>query len=208
MEGGARIMTLLQMIEEWRKGCSCAMHKPENCPECILTLIDAMEFKLKKQAALEKLKIKYELEMLNIKNNFHGMAVTALSLSCLARYVAQVKVIRSYSPIKKCKKNEGRVVSVNLKGQGLSSGEVDEIIKSINKAFCFNYPECLNRIVDVAVARAESEILRFAEADEVARKHEEMMSMMSRPIGGGGVGGDGCYVGGIPIKNFLFGEKK
>lgn len=37
-------MTLLEMIAEWRKGCSCSSHgKPEECAECTKALIDAIE---------------------------------------------------------------------------------------------------------------------------------------------------------------------
>jgi len=32
----------LEMIAEWRKGCSVAQ-KPEECPECTLALINALE---------------------------------------------------------------------------------------------------------------------------------------------------------------------
>lgn len=41
-------MTILEMIAEWRKGCSCASAgKPEECPECTRALIDAIEKKAK-----------------------------------------------------------------------------------------------------------------------------------------------------------------
>jgi hypothetical protein len=37
-------MTPLQMIAEWRKGCTCASKEsPEECPLCTRGLIDAME---------------------------------------------------------------------------------------------------------------------------------------------------------------------
>lgn len=37
-------MEPLQMIAEWRKGCSCAAAgRPEECPECTAALIDALE---------------------------------------------------------------------------------------------------------------------------------------------------------------------
>jgi hypothetical protein len=36
----------LEMIAEWRKGCSVAQ-KPEECPECTLALINALEKALK-----------------------------------------------------------------------------------------------------------------------------------------------------------------
>ena len=37
-----QVMKPLEMIAEWRKGCSVAQ-KPEECPECTLTLINALE---------------------------------------------------------------------------------------------------------------------------------------------------------------------
>jgi hypothetical protein len=44
-------MTPLQMIAEWRKGCSCAtLGKPEECQECTRGLIDALERNLQAQA--------------------------------------------------------------------------------------------------------------------------------------------------------------
>lgn len=39
-------MTILEMIKEWRKGCSCGPHNPANCPDCTMALIDAIERKL------------------------------------------------------------------------------------------------------------------------------------------------------------------
>lgn len=37
-------MTVLQMIAEWRKGCSCAeADRPEECQACTAALIDAIE---------------------------------------------------------------------------------------------------------------------------------------------------------------------
>ena len=37
-------MKILEMIMEWRKGCSCATPEhPEKCPECTLGLIEAIE---------------------------------------------------------------------------------------------------------------------------------------------------------------------
>lgn len=40
-------MTPLEMIQEWRRGCSCAdPQHPEQCQECTRALIDAMERKL------------------------------------------------------------------------------------------------------------------------------------------------------------------
>lgn len=37
-------MTPLEMIAEWRKGCSCAAPgKPEECQECTVALINALE---------------------------------------------------------------------------------------------------------------------------------------------------------------------
>lgn len=40
-------MTPLEMIAEWRKGCSNApTDKPELCPECTRALIEALEAKL------------------------------------------------------------------------------------------------------------------------------------------------------------------
>lgn len=40
-------MTILEMIKEWRKGCSCGPHNPANCPDCTAALIDAIERKLR-----------------------------------------------------------------------------------------------------------------------------------------------------------------
>lgn len=40
-------MTPLQMIEEWKRGCSDTEHgRPEDCPECTRGLIDALERRL------------------------------------------------------------------------------------------------------------------------------------------------------------------
>jgi hypothetical protein len=37
-------MTPIEMIEEWRRGCSCAPNgAPEECHECTVALIDALE---------------------------------------------------------------------------------------------------------------------------------------------------------------------
>lgn len=44
-------MTILEMIKEWRRGCSCGPHNPVNCPDCTTALIDAIESKLIKQNA-------------------------------------------------------------------------------------------------------------------------------------------------------------
>lgn len=42
-------MTPLDMIAEWRKGCTCAAEgKPEECHECTTELINAMELWLRK----------------------------------------------------------------------------------------------------------------------------------------------------------------
>lgn len=39
-------MKATTMIDEWRKGCNCApAERPENCPECTVALIDALETK-------------------------------------------------------------------------------------------------------------------------------------------------------------------
>lgn len=35
--------TGLEMIAEWRKGCSVAPTKPEDCPNCTLALVNALE---------------------------------------------------------------------------------------------------------------------------------------------------------------------
>lgn len=41
-------MTPLEMIAEWRRGCSCAAPgRPEECRECTRALVDALERKLK-----------------------------------------------------------------------------------------------------------------------------------------------------------------
>lgn len=40
-------MTPLEMIEEWRNGCSCgSVEHPEDCTECTRALIDALERRL------------------------------------------------------------------------------------------------------------------------------------------------------------------
>lgn len=83
-------MTLLEMIKEWRKGCTDAAN-PVCCHECTNGLIDAMERKL--------------------------------------------------------------------------------------SASDFNYPECLDRIVDAGMKAAEAKILEFKKMDE----HDEMMSRMNTP---------------------------
>lgn len=45
-------MTLLEMITEWRKGCSNADSKhPEECLVCTRSLIDAMERQLRSPQA-------------------------------------------------------------------------------------------------------------------------------------------------------------
>lgn len=47
-------MTPLEMITEWRKGCSCAhAGKPEECHECTRALIDALERKLGDTGAVD-----------------------------------------------------------------------------------------------------------------------------------------------------------
>lgn len=39
-------MTALEIITEWRRGCSCApKENPEYCPECTRAMIDALERK-------------------------------------------------------------------------------------------------------------------------------------------------------------------
>ena len=45
----------------------------------------------------------------------------------------------------------------------------------------FNYPECLDRIVDVAVHRADAMIAGFKEVDRLKKEHDEMMSRLSPP---------------------------
>lgn len=41
---GELSLTPLEMIAEWRKGCSCSdKEHPEECHECTLALIDAIE---------------------------------------------------------------------------------------------------------------------------------------------------------------------
>lgn len=48
-------MTPLQMIEEWRKSCSCASKEhPEECGPCTRGLIEAIERVLRKQEAMKK----------------------------------------------------------------------------------------------------------------------------------------------------------
>lgn len=45
-------MTPLAMIQEWKRGCSCATPgKPEECAECTRGLLDALEPALKRQLA-------------------------------------------------------------------------------------------------------------------------------------------------------------
>lgn len=39
-------MDILEMIHEWRRGCSCALDRPSQCEECTNNLIDAIERKL------------------------------------------------------------------------------------------------------------------------------------------------------------------
>lgn len=47
-------MTPLEMIAEWRKGCSCApAGKPEECAECTRALIDALERGLSEVGSVE-----------------------------------------------------------------------------------------------------------------------------------------------------------
>lgn len=46
-------MSPLQIIEEWRRGCSCATPgKPEECPECTKGAIEAIERQLVQQQAI------------------------------------------------------------------------------------------------------------------------------------------------------------
>lgn len=40
---------ILEMINEWSKGCSSEPHNPVGCPECTTALIDAIANKLIKQ---------------------------------------------------------------------------------------------------------------------------------------------------------------
>jgi len=42
-------MTILEMISEWRNGCSCGLYNPADCRDCTVALIDAIEKKLNKQ---------------------------------------------------------------------------------------------------------------------------------------------------------------
>lgn len=98
-------------------------------------------------------------------------------------------------------------IEVRLEGKTITPSETKSIIGQINKSLdTFNYPECLNRIVDVAVDRAEKEILRFKELDRVEEHHREMMSRMDFPdiyrdphcsggiiISGGGGGGGSAF---------------
>ena len=44
-------MTILEMIKEWRRGCSCGLHNPADCPDCTTALVDAIENKIIKQNA-------------------------------------------------------------------------------------------------------------------------------------------------------------
>lgn len=84
--------------------------------------------------------------------------------------------------------------------------ELFGLIDDTNKVD-FNYPECLDRIVDAGMKAAEAKILEFKKMDE----HDEMMSRINTPedniqlhgyggsyqspFGAGG-GGDGRYQGG------------
>lgn len=171
------------MIEEWRKGCSCALYEPVNCHECTSALIDAIENKLKKDAAIRKLKVEFQIEMLEIKNNYHGLAIAALSFSCATRFAGRVKEIRAYRPIGKCGSSGiSRVTNITVGGEPITfTDSLDELMKAINdklSAERFDYPECLNRIVDIAVGRAEKEIDKFKKIDE----HDEMTLRMSKPV--------------------------
>jgi hypothetical protein len=53
----------------------------------------------------------------------------------------------------------------------------DELFHLCGEAPDFNYPECLNRIVDAGMKAAEAKILEFKKMDE----HDEMMSRMNTP---------------------------
>jgi hypothetical protein len=45
-------MTILEIIAEWRRGCSCAVEgKPEQCEACTRAAIDAIESAEKKRIA-------------------------------------------------------------------------------------------------------------------------------------------------------------
>lgn len=47
-------MKPLEMISEWRKGCSCgSVDHPEECRECTRALVDAIEAELKRQQFLK-----------------------------------------------------------------------------------------------------------------------------------------------------------
>ena len=48
-------VTILEMIEVWRAGCSCAEEgKPEQCEECTLALIIAIENKIISEEAINQ----------------------------------------------------------------------------------------------------------------------------------------------------------
>lgn len=48
-------MEILEMIAEWRKGCTLAPHNPAECASCTVALITAIENK-------EKLKLQAQIE--------------------------------------------------------------------------------------------------------------------------------------------------
>jgi len=184
------------MIKEWRKGCSCARNTPTSCHECTNALIDAMEDKLIKQDAIKALMDKFEVSMSKIQQGGYGLATFPFSITCAAGYASQLKALCSSTP-------KNKKVEIRLEGGGaIQPDDVKSIIQQINKSLdTFNYPECLDRIVDVAVDRAEKEILRFKELDRVEAEHDKVMGRMNIPgdfrfncsgaiiSGGGGTGG-------------------
>lgn len=124
-------MTLLEMIKEWRKGCTNAPNFPVCCPKCTDALIDAMEFKLNKEAALKKLKHEFEIEMLEIKSRNYGIASVALFVACYAKYAGQARVISRST------NHELKSVDINVKFEcagGVSQTQLKDMVNEINKS--------------------------------------------------------------------------
>ena len=63
-------MTILEMIKEWRKGCSCGLQNPADCSDCTTALIDAVERKLIKPVPGKEFDIsKYEFRCTRVIND-------------------------------------------------------------------------------------------------------------------------------------------
>lgn len=61
-------MTILEMIEEWRKGCSCSTEgHPEECHDCTVVLIEAIEKRYKKDEVESRIRNNAYKSLVNSK---------------------------------------------------------------------------------------------------------------------------------------------